>query len=145
MSGPGRRGLLAACCAAAVLAAGCGSAAAGQQAASGYAARYAEAPPMLVQCGFDRGAVRPGGPQPWYHLGQVLAFTGPHAGRHRAQFSSWWAASGAAQAVAGKTLAAWRTWAARHGRLPGAVCGSFAPAASLHRQIFPGQPSPWRS
>jgi hypothetical protein len=142
---PGRRPALAASCAAAIVAAGCGSPAAGHAASGGYARRYAEAPPMLVQCGFDRGAVSPHGPQPWYHLGQILPFSGQGASQHRAQFSSWWATYGAADTVAGQTLAGWRTWAARHGQLPRALCGSFAPAAALHQQIFPGQPSPWKS
>ena len=57
---------------------------------SGYALRYAQAPPMLVQCGFDRGSVSPHGTQPWYQLGKVLPFSGRGADGHRAEFGHWW-------------------------------------------------------
>jgi hypothetical protein len=122
----------------------CGStrpAAAGQ---GGSAQRYAEAPAMLVQCGFDRGTVSPGGLQPWYRQGHVLPLAGGNAGQHSAQFMAWWTAH-AAETVSGKTLTAWRRWAASRDQLPPAICGSFATAASLHAQIFPGQPNPWKA
>jgi hypothetical protein len=120
----------------------CGSASSGSSGGSALAS--AQAPAMLVQCGFDRGTVSPGGMQPWYSQGQILPQAGPRAGHHRAQFMAWWSAHSSAP-VSGKTLAAWRTWAVAHDRLPPTVCGSFAPAASLRAQIFPGESNPWKS
>lgn len=134
--------LAGACACACVAVSACGSArpADGQGAATGFARRYAEAPAMLVQCGFDRGVVSPGGTQPWYRLGTVLPQTAPR----RAEFAVWWKGHSSAT-VAGRTLSDWRQWAAGHDKLPAELCGSFAPAAALHKQIYPGEPNPWRS
>ena len=119
---------------------GSGNAATTGHSAGGYALRYAQAPAMLVQCGFDRGVVSPGGPQPWYRLGTVL----PQTAEHRAEFATWWKGHSSAT-VAGRSLADWRQWAAGRGKLPPMLCGAFAPAAALHKQIYPGEPNPWRS
>jgi hypothetical protein len=122
----------------------CGSARpAARHSAGGFARRYAEAPAMLVQCGFDRGVVSPGGTQPWYRLGTVLPQSGDQAGQHAAEFAAWWR-SHSATTVAGRTLSSWQRWAAQHDKLPAGLCGAFAPTRALHAQIFPGQPSPWR-
>jgi hypothetical protein len=121
----------------------CGSAGPAS-AAGGYALRFAQAPAMLVQCGFDRGVVSPDGTHPWYLQGQVLAFSGSQGAGHRAEFGAWWAAHSNV-AVTGKSLAAWRKWAAEHDQLPPALCGSFTTIASLHAQIYPGQQDPWKT
>lgn len=108
--------------------------------ASGFGARFLEAPPMLVQCGITQHTIKKPPPgQPWLQ-GDRVVMTGTKA----SGFNEWYQSNNAT-VIGGKALSDWAEWAANNNKLPTEVCGPSASASKIHAEVFPSQPNPWSS